>query len=44
MAQKFERTVSDEQWGKIASFFPKANRRGRPRTQNFREITNAILF
>ena len=25
-------------------FYPEANRRGRPRTQDFREITNAILY
>ena len=40
----YDTDLSDEQWLKIASFFPKANRRGRPRKIDFREITNAILY
>ncbi len=36
--------ITDEQWLKIASLFPKANHRGRPRTQDFREIAKAILY
>ena len=41
----YDTDLTDKQWGKIASFFPKANRRGRPRKIDFREIiTNAILY
>ena len=40
----YDTDLSDEQWLKIVSLFPKANHRGRPRTQDFREITNAILY
>ena len=40
----YDTDLTDEQWLKISSFYPEANRRGRPRTQDFREITNAILY
>ena len=44
MRPSYDTDLTDEQWLKIASFYPEANRRGRPRTQDFREITNAILY
>ena len=34
----------NQQWTNIFPFFPQANPLGRPRTQNFREILNAILY
>ncbi len=40
----YDTDLTDEQWLQIVSLFPKANHRGRPRTQDFREITNAILY
>ena len=40
----YDTDLTDQQWLKIVSLFPKANHRGRPRTQDFREITNAILY
>ncbi len=40
----YDTDLTDEQWLKIVGLFPKTNHRGRPRTQDFREITNAILY
>ena len=42
--QSYDTDLSDAQWLKISSLFPKANHRGRPRTQDFREISNAIFY
>ena len=44
MRPRYDTDLTDEQWLKISSLYPEANHRGRPRTQNFREITNAILY
>ena len=44
MRPSYDTDLTDEQWLKISSFYPEASRRGRPRTQDFREITNAILY
>ena len=38
MRPSYDTDVTDEQWLKIASLYPEANHRGRPRTQDFREI------
>ena len=40
----YDTDITDEQWLKIASLFPKAHHRGIPRTIDFREITNPILY
>jgi putative transposase len=40
----YDTDLTDEQWLKISSLYPETNHRGRPRTQDFREITNAILY
>ena len=42
--QSYDTDLTDEQWLIVANFYPKASHKGRPRTQNFREITNAILY
>ena len=44
MRPSYDTDLTDEQWLKISSLYPEANHRGRPRTQDFREITNAILY
>ena len=44
MRPSYDTDLTDEQWLKISSFYPEANRRGRPRTIDVREITNAILY
>ncbi len=44
MRPSYDTDLTDEQWLKISSFYPEANRRGRPRTVDVREITNAILY
>ncbi len=44
MRPSYDTDLTDEQWWKIASLFSKANHRGRARTKDFREITNAILY
>ena len=44
MRPSYDTDLTDEQWLKISSLYPKANHRGRPRTKDFREITNAILY
>ncbi len=44
MRPSYDTDLTDEQWLKISSLYPEANHRGRPRTKNFREITNAILY
>ena len=44
MRPSYDTDLTDEQWLQIVSLFPKANHRGRPRTQDFREITKAILY
>ncbi len=44
MRQSYDTDLIDEQWSKIASLYPKVNHRRRPRTIDFREITNAILY
>ena len=43
MRPSYDTDLTDEQWLKISSFYPQANHRGRPRTIDVREITNAIL-
>ncbi|MDJ0903129.1 MAG: hypothetical protein QNJ55_30460 [Xenococcus sp. MO_188.B8] len=44
MRLSYDTDLTDEQWLKISSFYPEANHRVRPRTQDFREIINAILY
>ena len=44
MRRSYDTDLIDEQWTKISSLYPEANHRGRPRTIDFREITNAILY
>ena len=41
MRPNYDTDLTDEQWLKIAGLFPKESHRGRPRTIDFREITNA---
>ena len=42
--QPYDTDLTDAQWLKISMLFPKPHKRGRPRTQDFREITNAIFY
>ncbi len=42
--QRYDTDLTDAQWLKISMLFPKPNKRGRPRTIDFREITNAIFY
>ena len=44
MRRSYDTDLIDEQWAKIYSLYPEANHRGRPRTIDFREITNAMLY
>ena len=44
MRRSYDTDLIDKQWAKISSLYPEANHRGRPRTIDFREITNAILY
>ena len=44
MRRSYDTDLIDKQWTKISSLYPEANHRGRPRTIDFREITNAILY
>ncbi len=44
MRPSYDTDLTDEQWLKISSLYPEANHRGRPRTIDVREITNAILY
>ncbi len=44
MRLSYDTDLTDEQWVKMSSLYPEANHRGRPRTIDFREITNAILY
>ena len=42
--QGYDTDLTSAQWQKISMLFPKAKKRGRPRTQDFREIINAIFY
>ena len=44
MRQPYDTDLTDQQWTNIFQFFPEPNPLGRPRTQDFREILNAILY
>ena len=44
MRQPYDTDITDKQWTKISQFFPKPSPKGRPRTQDLREILNAILY
>lgn len=44
MRRSYDTDLMDEQWAKISSLYPEANYLGRPRSIDFREITNAILY
>jgi hypothetical protein len=43
MRQPYDTDITDKQWTNIFPFFPEPSTKGRPRTQDFREILNAIL-
>jgi len=42
--QRYDTDLTDAQWLKISMLLPQPHKRGRPRTQHFREITNAIFY
>lgn len=41
---RYASDLTDREWGLIARFMPPANRLGRPRTADLREVVNAILY
>lgn len=44
MRQPYDTDITDKQWTNIFPFFPEPSNKGRPRTQDFREILNGILY
>ncbi len=44
MRQPYDTDITDKQWTNIVQFFSESSPQGRPRTQDFREILNAILY
>jgi len=41
--QRYSSDLTDREWGLISPFLPEAQRIGRPRTTDLREVMNAIL-
>lgn len=42
--KRYPSDLTDEEWERIAPLMPPANRRGRKRTTDFREIINALRY
>lgn len=42
--QSYDTDISSAQWSKISRLLPLPSKRGRPRTQDFQEIVNAIFY
>lgn len=41
---RYASDLSDEEWALIEPIMPSANRLGRPRETNLREVVNAVLY
>jgi transposase len=43
-SKRYSSDMTEREWAVIEPFMPPANRQGRPRTTNLREVFNAVLY